>query len=197
MPNGGVQPIGDAGVVGAGDKGHSIAIALALGGFPVVLVDSSRENLQRAMEKIRTVMDDLEGRGAVQGSVARMALELMRTSMSIGEEMRQVGFAVEAVPEDLELKWRILADLDRHCPPRTVLASTSSSYSAGELAEATRRPDRVVVTRWACPPHGMPRVEVVGGPRTAERTLSITRRVLEYIGKEPIVLPLDCDSARE
>ena len=197
MPNGGVQPIGDAGVVGAGDSGHSIALALALGGFPVVLVDSSSRNLQRAMEKIRTVTDELEGRGAVHESVAKMALELIRTSVSIGEKMRQVGFAVEAVPEDLELKRRILADLDRHCPPRAVLASTSSSYSAGDFAEATGRPDRVVVTRWGCPPHRIPRVEVAGGPQTSERTIAITRRVLEYIGKEPVVFPLDGDSAGE
>ncbi len=149
------------------------------------------------MEKIRTMTDDLERRGAVHVSVDRMALEFIRTSMSIGEKMRQVGFAIEAVPEDLELKRRILADLDRHCPPRTVLASTSSSYPANELAEATGRPDRVVVTRWGCPPHGMPRVEVVGGPQTTERTIGITRRVLEYIGKEPVVLPLDGDSAGE
>lgn len=195
MPNGGVQPIGDAGVVGAGVTGHSIALALALAGFPVVLVDSSRSNLQGAMEKIRAVTDELETSGAVHLSVAKAALELVRTSLSIGEKMRQVGFAVEAVPDDLALKRRVLADLDRHCPPRAVLASTSSSYSAGELAEATGRPDRVVLTRWGCPPHGMPRVEVVGGPRTAERTISITRRILEYIGKEPVVLPLEGEAA--
>ena len=60
MPNGGVQPVGDAAVVGVGDEGQWIALSIALGGFRVVIVDSSRENLCRAHDDIRNAIGNLE-----------------------------------------------------------------------------------------------------------------------------------------
>ena len=102
--------------------------------------------------------------------------------------MGEVGFAVEATADDLEVKCGVLAELDRHCPTRAVLASTGSSLSVSLLATSTSRPDRVVVTRWGDPPHLAPRVEVLTGPKTSDRTVDWVRGVLEYIGKEPVFI---------
>lgn len=198
MPNGGIQPIGDAAVVGAGEVGCSIALSLALGGFLVVLVDSSHEDLRRAVDDIRITLSVLEDRGTVDGRNALYAskhiLPHMSIAESIAESINGVGFAVEAVSEDLELKRSTLAELDRHCPDRTILASTTSSFEVSQLASSTTRPDRVVVTRWGNPPHLTSCVEVVPGPATSDMTIDLTTGVLQYIGKQPVVVTADHDS---
>ena len=190
MPNGGIQPIGDAAVAGAGDEGKWIALALALGGFKVVLVESSREILWRAFDDFRDALGDLEKREIVDRQAAEHALHHLVPvpSPSVARAMGQVGFAVESMADDLELKRRVLAELDIHCPERAVLASTGSSFSVSQLATPTSRPDRVVVTRWGNPAHLAPRVEIVPGPATSERTIDWTRGVVEYIGKEAVVV---------
>ena len=188
MPNGGIQPVGDAAVVGVGDTAQGIALSLALGGFRVVLVDSSRENLCRSLDDVRNALGNLEQQGVVDRSTAERALQHLVPSTSIACAMGEVGFAVEAMADDLELKRRALAKLDRHCPTRAVLASTGSSFAVSQLATSTSRPDRVVVTRWGDPPHLAPRVDVLTGPATSDATVDWVRGVLEYIGKEPVFI---------
>ena len=188
MPNGGVQPVGDAAVVGVEDEGQWIALSLALGGFRVVLVDSSRENLCGALDDIRNALGILEEEGMVDRWTADRALQHLVPGTSVAGAMGEVGFAVEAMAGDIELKRRVLAELDRHCPTRTVLASTGSSLSVSLLATSTGRPDRVVVTRWGDPPHLAPRVDVLTGPETSDATVDWVRGVLEYIGKEPVFI---------
>ena len=108
MPNGGVQPIGDAAVVGAGDEGRWIALSLALGGFKVVLVDSPRENLCRAFGDVHKTLGDLKEREMVDRWIAERALRHLVPSSSVAGAMDEVGFAVEAVADDLELKCGVL-----------------------------------------------------------------------------------------
>ena len=73
MPNGGIQPVGDAAVVGVGDEGQWIALSLALGGFRVVLVESSREYLCRALDDVRSALGNLEQQGMVDRWTAEHA----------------------------------------------------------------------------------------------------------------------------
>ena len=194
MLNGGVQPIGDAAVVGAGAAGRGIALSLALGGFEVVLVDSSHEKLQRAVDDIRRMLDLAEDRGIVIEGATKYACEHILPRPSFDDAMHDVGFAVEALSENLELKRSVLAELDRHCPTRAILASSTSSFVVSQLASSTIRPDRFVVTRWGSAPLLTPRVEVVPSPATSDRTIDLTRAILRYIGKQPLVVTTDDDS---
>ena len=178
--------MGDAAVVGVGDEGQWIALSLALGGFRVVLVESSHEKLSLAINEVRNALRILEEEGMVDRWTAERALQHLVPSTSIVGAMGEVGFAVEAMVDDLELKRGVLAELDRHCPTRAVFASTGSSFSVSHLATSTGRPDRVVATRWGDPPHLAPRVDVLTGPKTSDRTVDWVRGVLEYIGKEPV-----------
>ena len=197
MPNGGVQPIGDAAVVGAGAAGRGIALCLALGGFEVVLVDSSREKLQRAVDDIRKMLSVAEDRGMVREGGAKYACEHILPRPSFDDAMRDVGFAVEALSEDPELKRSVLAELDRHCPTRAILASSTSSFAVSQLASSPIRPDRFVVTRWGSAPLLTPRVEVVPGSATSDRTIDLTRAILRYIGKQPVVVTVDDESGEQ
>ncbi len=180
--------IGSIGVIGAGLMGHSIAMNFAVGGHEVVLTDTTDENLQRAMENVSATLGVLQEQGLVDEATAQSVPGRIRTSTSIEGAMDDVGFVVEAVFEDLDLKRRIFADLDRYCPPHAVLTSNTSSYMTSQLAPSTNRPDKVVVANWWNPAHLLPLVEVVRGPETSDETIEITKSVLEGIGKRPVVL---------
>ena len=180
--------VGSIGVIGAGLMGHSIAMNFAVGGHEVVLIDTTEENLSRAMENVSDTLGVLQEQGLVDASTAQTVPGRIRTSTSMAGSMDDVGFVIEAVFEDLDLKRRIFADLDTHCPPHTVLTSNTSSYMTSQLAPSTNRRDKVVVANWWNPAHLLPLVEVVRGPETSDETIEITKTVLEGIGKRPVVL---------
>ena len=183
-----MDTIGSIGVIGAGLMGHSIAMNFAVGGHEVVLIDTTEENLSKAVENVSETLGVLREQGLVDASTAEAVPGRIRTSTSMDGSMDDVGFVIEAVFEDLDLKRRIFADLDTHCPPHTVLTSNTSSYMTSQLAPSTKRPDKVVVANWWNPAHLLPLVEVVRGPETSDETIEITKAVLEGIGKRPVVL---------
>ena len=130
-------------VTGAGLMGHGIALQFAAAGFEVALHDTSGEQLEKALEDIRSALDTLRQQGVVDEAAAASAPGRIRTTTSLPEAAAEAALVVEAVYEDLPLKQRVFADLDRHCPPRAVLASNTSSFMTSQLAPSTRRPDRV------------------------------------------------------
>ncbi len=183
-----IEGIGRIGVVGAGLMGHSIALNFAVGGYDVALTDNTDENLQQAVENVGVALGVLVDQGLVDDEIATAVPGRIHTSTSLADAMLDVGFVIEAVFEDLELKQQVFADLDRHCPPHAILTSNTSSYMTSQLAPSTNRPDKVVVANWWNPAHLLPLVEVVRGPETSDETIEITRNVLESIGKRPVVL---------
>ena len=183
-----LEEIGQVGVVGAGLMGHGIALSFAVGGHEVSLTDASEEALEWAMDNVAVTLGVLGDEGLVDEATANAVPGRIQADTSLENAMADVGFVVEAVFEDLDLKRRVFAELDRHCPPRAVLASNTSSYMASQLAPATNRPDRVVVANWWNPPNLLPLVEIVGGPQTSDETVDLTKGILESIGKTPITL---------
>ena len=137
-----LEEIGQVGVVGAGLMGHGIALSFAVGGYEVSLTDASEEALERAMDNVAVTLGVLGDEGLVDEATANAVPGRIQADTSLENAMADVGFVVEAVFEDLDLKRRVFAELDRHCPPRAVLASNTSSYMASQLAPATNRPDR-------------------------------------------------------
>ena len=175
-------------VIGAGLMGHGIALQFAVAGFEVALHDTSGEQLEKALDDIRATLDTLRQQGIVDEAAAASAPGRIRTTTSLPEAAAEAALVVEAVYEDLPLKQRVFADLDRHCLPRAVLASNTSSFMTSQLAPSTRRPDRVVVANWWNPAYLVPLVEVVRGPETSDGTIAVLRGFLEAAGKRPIVL---------
>jgi 3-hydroxybutyryl-CoA dehydrogenase len=98
------------------------------------------------------------------------------------------GLVIEAVSEDLTVKQQIFASLDRACPSRAILASTTSALLPSALGRATQRPDRVLVAHYFNPPALVPLVELVRGPETSDETVATVRDVLLRIGKRPAVV---------
>ena len=104
------------------------------------------------------------------------------------EAVSGADFAVESVFEDLDLKRRVFADLDRLCPGRAILASNTSGLMPDSFVPETGRRDRVLVTHYANPPHLIPLVEVVPASATSDAALQAACSLLERVGKRPIVV---------
>ena len=120
--------------------------------------------------------------------VADSTLARIRFEPNLASAVENADLVVEAVPERLELKQQIFAELDRLTPGHTILASNTSSFMPSQLASSTSRPDRVLVTHYFNPPHLVPLVEVVKGPETSDATADTVRALYDQIGKIPVVV---------
>ena len=175
-------------VVGAGLMGHGIAQDFAVAGFEVRLSDVSEDRLRDALSDIEANLALLGELGLVSQQDAAPALRHISTTVSLDQAVDGADLVIEAVFEDLALKREIFARLDRLCAEGVVLASNTSTFLPSQLAEATARPERVLVAHYFNPPYLMPLVEVVPGPQTAEEVVDAVASLLERIGKRPVVL---------
>lgn len=174
-----LMTVGGVSVVGAGTMGRGIAQVCVLAGLGVVLIDSDAAALDRARAAIeRGLVRATEGTAAALGR-----LSLATTLDAVAGEV-----VIEAIVEALPEKTALFGELDRRCPPATVLASNTSSLSIGRLAAATSRPERVVGLHFFNPVPVMRLVEVVRGLRTASATVATVVSLAERLGKMPVVV---------
>lgn len=167
-------------VVGAGTMGRGIAQVCALAGLGVVLIDSDAAALDRARAAIE--------RGLARATEGTAPVALGRLSLATTLDAVEGEVVVEAIVEALPEKTALFGELDRRCPPATVLASNTSSLSIGRLAAATSRPERVVGLHFFNPVPVMRLVEVVRGLRTAPETVATAVGLAERLGKTPVVV---------
>jgi 3-hydroxybutyryl-CoA dehydrogenase len=172
-------------VLGAGQMGNGIAHVFAQHGFPVTMIDVSREALARGRDTIAKNLDRQVKKGAIQIADRDAALERIRTEGSV-EAAADASLVVEAVTENRDLKFKLFADLDRIANDGAILASNTSSISITDIAARTRRAQRVIGMHFMNPVPVMKLVEVIRGLATDDVT---TQRVLELsraVGKTPV-----------
>jgi enoyl-CoA hydratase/3-hydroxyacyl-CoA dehydrogenase len=182
-----------AAVVGAGTMGGQIAQTIAVAGIPVVLKDIDEQLVQAGLEEARNVtkgqLDRLVQRDKLTAEQAQAQLEevLARISGTISYEgFGAVDFVVEAVPERIEIKRDVFAQLDAAVPGHAILASNTSSLSITEIADATLRPDKVIGFHYFYPASIMPLIEIVEGEETSAETTSAAVTFAQAIRKQPI-----------
>jgi len=171
-------------IVGAGAMGSGLAALFARRGFGVVLIDPVDGALARADAAIER---HLTAAGVADAALARARI----ASATSLDAAAAVDLVIEAVPERLELKQRLFAELDALCPPRTVLASNTSGLSINAIASALARPERFVGTHFFTPADVIPLVEVVRGDATTDATVDFVMRVLRSAGKRPVLVRRD------
>jgi 3-hydroxybutyryl-CoA dehydrogenase len=179
-------------VLGPGRIGRQIALAFALGGCDVVLVDLKERAGDQAQAALadarRELTRDLQlmvEEDVIAGGDAAPALARIEDRVGLGD-LSACGFVQEALPESVELKRAAFARLAGRVGPDAVIASTSSTISPSHLADAVEGPERFLVAHWLNPAHIVPLVEVVPGARTAEGTVKRTLALLERLGKVPV-----------
>ncbi len=178
------------GVLGAGTMGSGIAQVAAQAGFQVVMRDVDERFVNAGLEAIeRFLVRSVEKQKTTEAEKKEI-LGRIRGTVSM-EEMADADFVIEAVLEDLELKKRVFAELDRLCRPGVILTSNTSSMSITEIAAATGRPDRVAGMHFFNPVPLMRLVEVIRGFETSDRTVQVAIDLAQRMGKEPVEVKKD------
>ena len=176
------------GVLGAGTMGHGIAQVCAMAGFGVSLYDPQPGAVDTAIAKIRGNLDKGVERGKVPPEVRAAAIANLHEAAGLADAVNDADLVIEAVPERMEVKLGIFADVDRHAPAHAVLATNTSSLSVSQIANGTGRPERVVGLHFFNPVHIMKLLEVVRGEQTAPEVVEYALEFARRIEKEPIVV---------
>ena len=174
-------------IVGAGTMGAGIAQVWVANGVAVELVDPSPAALQSARGTIDAGLKRWQEKGLLHVEERAAACERLTLRDSVAAA-GACDFAIEAVPENLELKLSVFRALDAHAPASAILASNTSAISITALAAATGRPESVVGMHFMNPVPVMALVEVVRGERTAEATVQATCALASSVGKTPVVV---------
>lgn len=175
-------------VVGAGNMGHQIAVSAALAGYKVSCTDISQEMLDKAAEFARTYLPERVAKGKLTQEKADAALANLSFTASLEEAAGDADFVIEAAVEKIDIKRKLFADLDRIAPPHAILATNSSYIVSSQIADATKRPEKVCNMHFFNPALVMKLVEVVQGPHTAPETAQVTFDLCKQMGKIPVLL---------
>ena len=174
-------------VVGAGTMGHSLAQTFAQGGYSVALVDINRETLDRAASLIASNLRILENLHLMDKRKGKEIVKRIHLLTSLEESARDADLAIEAIFEDWEAKGELFERLETLCPSRTIFASNTSYLNIFEL-KTLKRLEKIIITHWYAPPHIIPLVEVVRGPRTSHETVESMKKLLSKLEKKPVVM---------
>ena len=175
-------------VIGAGLMGHGIALVLALGGHRVRLTDSRAETLAQVQGLMASALDTLREAGAVGADwTAERLAGAVRLSPDLAETVAGARLVIEAITENPEAKRALFGELDRLCPPETILASNTSYLDVFPLIPAARQ-SRAIVAHWYTPPYIVDLVDVVPGPQTDPAVVEEVRALVVGLGQVPIVL---------
>jgi len=175
-------------VVGAGNMGHQIALSAALAGYQVKVTDVSQEILQKAEQFVDKYLPERVAKGKMLEDVARQARANISFTMSLEEAAQHADLVIEAVIEKLDVKHTLFTQLDRICPPHTILATNSSYIVSSRIAPVTNRPEKVCNMHFFNPALVMKLVEVVKGPHVSDETANTVMEVSKSMGKIPVLL---------
>jgi len=180
-----------AAVVGSGAMGHSIAELLAMNGHEVTMIDINDELLQKAKEKIKWSLDKFVEKKRIRKEDADAAMARIHTTTSYQEAAKDIDLAIEAVPENMDLKRKVFSALDAAAPLQAILASNTSTLSITEMGKATKRPNKVAGMHFFNPPLMMQLVEVIKGENTNQETINTLFELSKKLGKTPIIVRKD------
>jgi 3-hydroxybutyryl-CoA dehydrogenase len=175
-------------ILGAGTMGHGIAHAAMVAGYDTTLFDASGEALLRAKSAIEAIVAKTVELGRVQDAEARAIAGRLRTFDHLAPAVAHADVVIEAVPEQMDLKLRLLHDLEKHAPARAVIASNTSALSLTEMAAALAHPGRLAGMHFFNPVHKMKLVEIVRALDSAPETLQAIDEVARRMGKETVLV---------
>ncbi|MCR4514114.1 3-hydroxyacyl-CoA dehydrogenase family protein [Aeromicrobium sp. 50.2.37] len=178
-------------VVGAGLMGSGIAQVAAQGGFTVSLVDTTDEALERGLARIDDSLARFVRSGRLEEDAADAARRRIEPTTDLETAARAADLVVEAIVEELGPKQELFEKLDRWCDASVVLATNTSQFQIGRVAEPCDTPERVIGMHWSNPPPLMMLVEVILGERTSDASLEATVAFLDSCRREHVVCRKD------
>ncbi|WP_191562431.1 3-hydroxyacyl-CoA dehydrogenase family protein [Metabacillus idriensis] len=175
-------------VIGSGLMGSGIAQTFAAAGKTVFLYDVSEKALEKAQYGIDKSLSRFVKAGHLSEEAKSKAAANIHTYTDLSEVVQSAELAVEAIPENLELKKKMFQELDELTGKEVILATNTSELSVTAIAAATSRPDQVIGMHWFNPAPVMKLIEIVKGIDTSDQTIEAIRLLSEEIGKETVLV---------
>ena len=182
-----MSSIETVGIVGAGTMGNGIAQACAVSGLRVVMVDIHEAAVQKGIATIAGSLERLVKKDKLSAADRDAALARIQGATQY-EALKSAQLIIEAATENLELKIKILRQLDAMLPAETLVATNTSSISITQLAAVTQRPDRFIGMHFFNPVPMMALVEVIRGLQTSDATHAAVHALALQLGKTPVTV---------
>jgi 3-hydroxyacyl-CoA dehydrogenase len=181
------RPIAGAAVIGAGTMGGGIAMCFANAGIPVTLIETGNDLLQKGLDRIGANYRASVARGGLTADDMERRMGLITGAVGL-DAAGGADVVIEAVFEEMDLKKRVFADLDRAAKPGALLATNTSTLDVDEIARATARPQDVVGTHFFSPANVMRLLEIVRGGASAPDAIATALTLARRLGKVPAVV---------
>ena len=178
-------------VLGSGIMGHGIAQVSATAGYNVVLRDIEQGFLDKAMEKIKWSLDKLVTKEKISQQEANSIYSRITPIVNLAEAVKDAHLVIEVVPEIMELKKKVYAELDMVAGKDVIFASNTSTLPITEIANTISRPEKFIGIHFFNPPQLMKLVEVIPGEKTSQDTIDLTQEYVKSVKKESVLCRRD------
>ena len=178
-------------VLGSGVMGHGIAQVSATAGYNVVLRDIKQEFLDKAMEKIKWSLDKLVSKEKISKEEGESIFSRITPIVDLNEAVKNAELVIEVVPEIMDLKKSVYAELDKAAGPEVVFASNTSTLPITEIANTTSRPEKFIGIHFFNPPQLMKLVEVIPGEKTSQAITDLTQEYVKSVNKQAVLCRKD------
>ncbi|HET9010098.1 MAG TPA: 3-hydroxyacyl-CoA dehydrogenase family protein [Nitrosarchaeum sp.] len=178
-------------VLGSGIMGHGIAQVSATAGYNVVLRDIEQGFLDKAMEKIKWSLDKLVAKEKIPQQEADSIYSRITPIVNLSDAVKDAQLVIEVVPEIMELKKKVYAELDAVAGKDVIFASNTSTLPITEIANTTSRPEKFIGIHFFNPPQLMKLVEVIPGEKTSHEIIDLTQEYVKSVKKESVLCRRD------
>ncbi len=179
-------------VLGAGLMGHGIAqVAAQVAKYEVNLRDIKQEFIDNGMRMINNSLQRFLKKGVITEAEVKEVLARIHPMLDMKGAVADADIIIEAVPEKVEIKKSVFAEVDKFAKPEAIIASNTSSISITEIASATNRPEKVCGMHFFNPPQLMKLIEIIRGAKTSDETVATIVDVAKKMNKETVVVKKD------
>jgi len=178
-------------VLGSGVMGHGIAQVSAMAGYNIVLRDVEQQFLDKAMGKIKWSLDKLVSKEKISEEQRDEIFSRIIPIVDLNDAVRHSDLVIEAVPEIMDLKKKVYAELDKVANDRVIFASNTSTLPITEIADTISRPEKFIGIHFFNPPQLMKLVEVIPGQKTSDDVTNLTINFVKSVNKTPVTCRKD------
>ena len=178
-------------VLGSGIMGHGIAQVSAMAGYNVTLRDIEQQFLDKAISKIRWSLDKLVSKEKISKDEGDKIISRIKLVVDLGDAVRDCDLVIEAVPEIMELKKKVYAELDKVADDQVIFASNTSTLPITEIANTVSNPEKFIGIHFFNPPQLMKLVEVIPGQKTSDKVVDLTTDFVKSVKKIPVTCRKD------
>jgi 3-hydroxybutyryl-CoA dehydrogenase len=174
------------GIIGCGFMGAGIVQVCAQAGYTVKVVETREEILEKGLKSINTFLSRSVAKGAMLPEVREAIMHRISGTIDL-RDLHECDLVIEVAPEEINLKKKLFAELDKLCPKKTILCSNTSTISIAELSQATNRPAKVIGTHFLSPVPPSKLLEIVTTPMASDDTIETAKAFGKSLGKEVLV----------